>query len=133
MTQLGDTFSDVLVFAPWNTHTIFDIFISSYPTRAQPAQKRGLPANAIYRYAKFAFLHWDLDTFEWFAMDAIDRIEQEVFVSPTWRSIHQARAHCVSPRMLISLGCRSGYTTVLCFYTSFRMTRLFGIPASRLV
>lgn len=70
----------MLVFAPWNTPTIFDIFISSYPTRAHPAQKRGLPANAIYRYAKFAFLHWDLDSFEWLTMGAVDRIEQEVFV-----------------------------------------------------
>lgn len=129
--QPGETYSDVLVFAPWNTPTICDIFITSYPTRAQPAQKRGLPANAIYRYAKFAYLHWDLDSFEYFTMGAVDRIEQEVFVSGFLSRELKSGLSDISPQMSISLGVRSGSTIAHCCYTSFKRTRPFGMPAPR--
>lgn len=82
--QTGDSFSDMLVFAPWTVDTIYDIFITDFPVKAHPAQKRGLPANAIYRYAKFALVHWDDDCLEWLVLGAVERIEKEIFVSHTW-------------------------------------------------
>lgn len=70
----------MLVFAPWTVDTIYDIFITDYSVRAHPVQDRGLPANAIYRYAKFALVHWDVDCLEWLVLGAVERIEKEIFV-----------------------------------------------------
>jgi hypothetical protein len=71
----------MLVFAPWNVTALLDILITRYRPHAQPAERRGLPANALHRYARFALAHWDEDCLEMFIGRALERIEQEIYVS----------------------------------------------------
>jgi hypothetical protein len=74
-------FDDMLVFAPWNVTTLLDILVTRYRPHAQPAERRGLPANALHRYARFALAHWDEDCLEMFIGRALERIEHEIYVS----------------------------------------------------
>lgn len=76
-----DMLDGMLVFAPWNLDTILDIFITSYRPVAQPAERRGLPAVAIHRYACFAVAHWELEELESLLYGAVERIEKEIDVS----------------------------------------------------
>ena len=71
----------MLVFAPWNVTNLLDILVTRYRPHAQPAERRGLPANALYRYARFALAHWDEDCLEMFISRALERIEHEIYVS----------------------------------------------------
>jgi hypothetical protein len=78
--QIHGAFDDMLVFAPWNVTTLLDILVTRYRPHAQPAERRGLPANALYRYARFALAHWDEDCLEMFIGRALERIEHEIYV-----------------------------------------------------
>jgi hypothetical protein len=79
--QMHGAFDDMLVFAPWNVTTLLDILVTRYRPHAQPAERRGLPANALHRYARFALAHWDEDCLEMFIGRALERIEHEIYVS----------------------------------------------------
>lgn len=76
----------MLVFAPWNVTTLLDILVTRYRPHAQPTERRGLPANALHRYARFALAHWDEDCLEMFIGRALEKIEHEIYVSWQTRS-----------------------------------------------
>lgn len=70
-----------LVFSPANLPAILDITITSYQPVRQPLSRRGLPANMLYLYARFAHRCCDDSWLEELLESAVDRIEQGVYVS----------------------------------------------------
>lgn len=68
-----------LVFAPYQLPAIFDTIISRYRPICQPAHHRGLPANTLYLYARFALSKCDDAWLEELIEGAVERIEQTVY------------------------------------------------------
>lgn len=76
--DLGDW--EELVFVPTNLPAIFDTIITTYQPVCQPLSRRGLPANTLHLYARFA-LRCDESWLEELLEGAVDCIEQGVHVS----------------------------------------------------
>jgi hypothetical protein len=73
-------FSEMLVFSPSTLSDVLDLYITEYPTQSLPSSRRALPANALFRYAKFAQMRDDF----WLAElveGIIERIEEGAYVS----------------------------------------------------
>ena len=111
-------FDDMLVFAPWNVTTLLDILVTRYRPHAQPAERRGLPANALHRYARFALAHWDEDCLEMFIGRALERIEHEIYVSCSGSIMLICRN-----TIKILLDKLSGLTIALCCFIYFIVIR----------
>ncbi|WWC91930.1 uncharacterized protein L201_006882 [Kwoniella dendrophila CBS 6074] len=73
-----DLNSNMLVFSLTHLPAIFDILITDYQPVCQPLQKRSLPANALYLYARFALYKCDETWLEDLIDGIVDRIEDGV-------------------------------------------------------
>lgn len=71
----------MLVFSLVQLPAIFDILITNYRTVCFPIQKRALPANALYLYARFAFFYCDEEWLGDLIEGAVAKIEEGVYVS----------------------------------------------------
>jgi hypothetical protein len=116
--QMHGAFDDMLVFAPWNVTTLLDILVTCYRPHAQPAERRGLPANALHRYARFALAHWDEDCLEMFIGRALERIEHEIYV----RYLGRSRLICRNTIRTL-LDKLSGLIIPLCCFIYFTVIR----------
>ncbi|WRT70013.1 uncharacterized protein IL334_007006 [Kwoniella shivajii] len=74
-----DLNSNMLVFSLSQLPVIFDIVITDYTPVCQPVQKRALPANALYLYARFAQYKCDETWLEELIEGIVERIEQGVY------------------------------------------------------
>lgn len=71
----------MLVFSLHQLPGLFDILITKYTPVCQPRDRRALPANALYRYARFAHYQCNEVWLEELLEGAIERIERGVYVS----------------------------------------------------
>jgi hypothetical protein len=68
-----------LVFSLPQLPFIFDALIAKYPPLCQPRERRALPANALFLYARFAHYSCDGTWLEELFDGAIERIERGVY------------------------------------------------------
>ncbi|WWC95155.1 hypothetical protein V866_002009 [Kwoniella sp. B9012] len=73
-----DLNSNMLVFSLSHLPMIFDILILNYAPASQPLQKRSLPANALYLYARFAHYKCDEGWLEELIEGVVETIEEGV-------------------------------------------------------
>jgi hypothetical protein len=78
-SQESDNTNPGLVFSLNQLAFLFDILITKYPPLCQPQERRSLPANAIYLYARFAHYQCDETWLEELLDGAIERIERGVY------------------------------------------------------
>lgn len=69
------------MFSPSNLPSIYDTIITSYQPVCQPVSRRGLPANILFLYARFAIRQCGEGWLEQLLEGAVDRIEAGVYVS----------------------------------------------------
>lgn len=70
----------MLVFSPGHLDILLDIFITNYQPVCQPLTRRTLPANVIYRYARFAHYRCGEGWVEELIEAATQRIEDGTYV-----------------------------------------------------
>lgn len=104
----------MLVFSLSGLPAIFDILISTYRPECAPLEKRSLPANALYLYARFAYYRCDESWLDELLDGAVERIEQGVYVrSDLYRAYRELMSRVtwkISPIL------HSGLTILRCFY-----------------
>jgi len=73
--------TDMLVFSLDHLSALLDILISTYRPICNPLESRTLPANALFLHARFAYYRCDETWLEDLVEGAVERIEQDVYVS----------------------------------------------------
>lgn len=71
--------ASLLVFSLQQLPAIFEVLITSYRPVCQPRDKRALPANALYLYARFAHYRCDELWLEELLIGAVEQIEGVVY------------------------------------------------------
>lgn len=81
LTDKVDMDASLLVFSLHQLPVLYDVFITSYQPVCQPRNRRALPANALFLYARFAHYRCDEVWLEELLWGAVEAIEAVVYVS----------------------------------------------------
>lgn len=73
--------ASLLVFSLHQLPVLYDMFITSYRPVCEPRNRRALPANALFLYARFAHYRCDEVWLEELLWGAVEAIEAVVYVS----------------------------------------------------